>query len=154
MPERLPIRFELDGMSVSVAVDPLTPLTTALADELAQHSVVEPCAVGACGACTVLLDGDSVLACLTPVGFVEDRSVTTIHGLPEDDPVMAAYVAANAFQCGYCTPGFVLATHALRGHDDGVDRESIVAGLAGNLCRCSSYKAILAAAQAARTRAR
>jgi aerobic-type carbon monoxide dehydrogenase small subunit (CoxS/CutS family) len=149
MSEARPIRFELDGEQVEVDVDPLMPLRSVIADVLGRSAVVEPCGVGACGACTVLLDGSSALACLTPVGLVEDRSVTTIHGLSGDDRVVTAFVDGDAFQCGYCIPGFVLATHGLL--EDGVapDRDGIVSGLAGNLCRCSSYAAILKATEAA-----
>ena len=151
IPDPAPIAFQLDGENVEVAVDPLLPLGIAIREALQRNALVLPCQVGACGACTVLLDKAPVLACLTATGLVDGRRVTTIQGLPEDDPVIAAFVDASAFQCGYCTPGFVLATHALlaerRASGQDVDRGAIMAGLAGNLCRCASYPAIISAVE-------
>ncbi len=141
------LRLRVNGTSFVVGVDPLSSLGDALVEHLALRSVAQPCSVGACGACTVLLDGRSVLACLFPVGLAVDREVVTVEGLPADDPVVAAFVSASAFQCAMCTPGFVLAVHAMyRTTGTTPDRGAVVDGLAGNLCRCGSYAAIIAAA--------
>ena len=96
-------------------------------------SVRETCAIGVCGACTVLLDGEPVSGCLTLVAQVEGREVTTVEGLDESDPVLRAFNEAHAFQCGWCTPGFVLTVKALQPGDD------VREALGGNLCRCGCY---------------
>ena len=107
------------------------------------------CDQGVCGACTVLVDGQPTTSCATFAWKADGRSVTTIEGVADDDPVVDAFVDATAFQCAYCTPGFVLATLALQAEGNALDRDEIVGGLAGNLCRCSSYVAIIEAATAA-----
>jgi len=107
---------------------------------------------GECGACTVLLDGEAVNACLVLIGQVEGRRVLTIEGLApagELHPIQAAFVAAGAIQCGFCTPGMVLATKALLDHTPHPDENEIRTALAGNLCRCTGYTKIVAAVQMA-----
>ena len=93
----------------------------------------ETCSIGVCGACTVLLDGEPVTGCLTLTAAVAGREITTVEGLDENDPVLRAFNDAHAFQCGWCTPGFVLTTKALKPGDD------IGEALGGNLCRCGCY---------------
>ena len=97
------------------------------------NSVRETCAIGVCGACTVLLDGEPVSGCLTLAAAVAGREITTVEGLAESDPVLRAFNEAHAFQCGWCTPGFVLTTKAMRPGDD------VREALGGNLCRCGCY---------------
>ena len=94
------------------------------------NSVRETCAIGVCGACTVLLDGEPVSGCLTLAASAAGREITTVEGLDESDPVLRAFNDAHAFQCGWCTPGFVLTTKAMRPGDD------VREALGGNLCRC------------------
>jgi len=96
-------------------------------------SVRETCGIGVCGACTVLVDGEPVSGCLTLTPQVAGREITTVEGLDEADPVLRAFNETHAFQCGWCTPGFVLTAKAM-GPDDDV-REA----LGGNLCRCGCY---------------
>jgi aerobic-type carbon monoxide dehydrogenase small subunit (CoxS/CutS family) len=96
-------------------------------------SVRETCGIGVCGACTVLLDGEPVSGCLTLAPQAEGREVTTVEGLDEADPVLRAFNDAHAFQCGWCTPGFVLTVKAMRPGD------AIPEALGGNLCRCGCY---------------
>jgi aerobic-type carbon monoxide dehydrogenase small subunit (CoxS/CutS family) len=96
-------------------------------------SVRETCAIGVCGACTVLLDGEPVTGCLTLAATVAGREITTVEGLDESDPVLRAFNAEHAFQCGWCTPGFVLTVKAMRPGED------VRAALGGNLCRCGCY---------------
>jgi aerobic-type carbon monoxide dehydrogenase small subunit (CoxS/CutS family) len=91
------------------------------------------CAIGVCGACTVLLDGEPITGCLTLVAAVAGREITTVEGLDENDPVLRAFNEAHAFQCGWCTPGFVLTAKAMTIDDD------IKEALGGNLCRCGCY---------------
>ena len=96
-------------------------------------SVRETCGIGMCGACTVLLDGEPVSGCLTLAASVAGREVTTVEGLDESDAVLRAFNETHAFQCGWCTPGFVLTVKAMRPGEE--PREA----LGGNLCRCGSY---------------
>jgi aerobic-type carbon monoxide dehydrogenase small subunit (CoxS/CutS family) len=104
-------------------------------------SVRATCAIGVCGACTVLLDGEPVTGCLTLAAQAAGREVMTVEGLA-GDPVQRAFAEAHAFQCGWCTPGFVLAAKRLlelRVGGDPISDEEIAEGLGGNLCRCGSY---------------
>jgi aerobic-type carbon monoxide dehydrogenase small subunit (CoxS/CutS family) len=99
-------------------------------------SVRETCGIGVCGACTVLLDGEPVSGCLALAPQAEGREITTVEGLDEADPVLRAFDEAHAFQCGWCTPGFVLTAKAMRPGDD------IRRAIGGNLCRCGCYMKI------------
>jgi aerobic-type carbon monoxide dehydrogenase small subunit (CoxS/CutS family) len=101
-------------------------------------SVRETCAIGVCGACSVLVDGELVSGCLTLAAQVEGRAVTTVEGIA-GDPVQRAFAEAHAFQCGWCTPGFVLAAQRLLDLEPSPTDEQIAEGLGGNLCRCGSY---------------
>lgn len=101
-------------------------------------SVRETCGIGVCGACSVLVDGELVSGCLTLVAQVAGREVTTVEGIP-GDPVQRAFADAHAFQCGWCTPGFVLAAKRLLELEPSPSDEQIADGLGGNLCRCGSY---------------
>ena len=105
-------------------------------------SVRETCAIGVCGACTVLLDGEPVSACLMLAAAVAGREITTVEGLRGSDPVKRAFNEAHAFQCGWCTPGFILTATAMRPEDD------IREALGGNLCRCGCYVKIEQAVRA------
>jgi aerobic-type carbon monoxide dehydrogenase small subunit (CoxS/CutS family) len=107
-------------------------------------SVRETCAIGVCGACTVLLDGEPVSGCLTLAAQVAGREVTTVEGLA-GDRVQRAFAEAHAFQCGWCTPGFVLAAKRLLELNPSPSDEEIAEGLGGNLCRCGSYVKIVEA---------
>jgi carbon-monoxide dehydrogenase small subunit len=110
------------------------------------------CEQGECGSCTVYLDGVSVCACLVAAGQAHGRSVRTVEGLsPEDgmDPVQRAFVAAGAVQCGFCTPGLVMATHDLLRRNPRPSDPEIREALAGNLCRCTGYEMILDAVRGA-----
>jgi aerobic-type carbon monoxide dehydrogenase small subunit (CoxS/CutS family) len=101
-------------------------------------SVRETCAIGVCGACTVLLDGELATGCLTLTAQAAGREVTTVEGLA-GDRVQRAFAEAHAFQCGWCTPGLVLAAKRLLETNPSPSDEEIAAGLGGNLCRCGSY---------------
>jgi aerobic-type carbon monoxide dehydrogenase small subunit (CoxS/CutS family) len=106
------------------------------------RSVRETCGIGVCGACTVLLDGEPVSGCLTLAPQAAGREITTVDGLDENDPVLRAFNEAHAFQCGWCTPGFVLTVKAMRPGDE------IKPALGGNLCRCGCYVKIEEAVRA------
>jgi aerobic-type carbon monoxide dehydrogenase small subunit (CoxS/CutS family) len=99
------------------------------------------CGEGHCGACTVLLDGEPVLSCITLVGIVGDRKVTTIEGL-RDHPLIDAFVRADALQCGFCTPGQIVSASALVARNPSPQPDEIRHAMAGNLCRCGTYPRI------------
>ena len=102
-------------------------------------SVRETCGIGVCGACTVLLDGEPVSGCLTLAATVAGREISTVEGLKGSDPVLRAFNETHAFQCGWCTPGFVLTVKALLDEDPAPSDEKIREALGGNLCRCGCY---------------
>jgi aerobic-type carbon monoxide dehydrogenase small subunit (CoxS/CutS family) len=131
----------LNGRATTLDVRTDEMLLEALRDH-GLRSVRETCAIGVCGACTVLLDGEPVSGCLTLVAAVAGREITTVEGLDESDPVLRAFNEAHAFQCGWCTPGFVLTAKAMR------PGEEIREALGGNLCRCGCYVKIEEAVRA------
>jgi aerobic-type carbon monoxide dehydrogenase small subunit (CoxS/CutS family) len=112
-------------------------------------SVRETCGIGVCGACTVLVDGQPISACLLLAKAAEGRRITTVEGLGGDDPVQRAFESARAFQCGYCTPGMILTAKALLAETPSPSEREIRDALAGNLCRCGCYVKIVDAVSAA-----
>jgi aerobic-type carbon monoxide dehydrogenase small subunit (CoxS/CutS family) len=136
------VGFVLDDAPVEVEVAADQMLVDALRD-LGRLSVRQTCGIGVCGACTVLVDGEPASGCLMLTAQVEGRSVTTVDGLPSEDPVLAAFTEAHAFQCGWCTPGMVLTVKAMLADDATVERDEAAAALGGNLCRCGCYSRIL-----------
>jgi aerobic-type carbon monoxide dehydrogenase small subunit (CoxS/CutS family) len=112
-------------------------------------SVRVTCGIGVCGACTVLIDGEPVSGCLMLAPKVQGKDVTTVEGLGGIDPVQRAFVDAHAFQCGWCTPGFVLTAKALLADNPDPSEPEIVEALGGNLCRCGSYVKIVDAVRRA-----
>jgi carbon-monoxide dehydrogenase small subunit len=104
--------------------------------------------VGVCGVCTALLDGEPISTCILLAPLAEGREITTVEGLGESHPVQEAFVEAEAFQCGYCTPGMILAAQGLLAeHDGGLSEEDVRHGLEGNFCRCTGYQNIVKAVQ-------
>ena len=151
------VAFQLGEREVEVLVAPLTTLQAVLRTQLGQTSVKDGCRQGGCGSCTVLVDGEPVLSCLLPVEDVEGRRVTTLEALTPAEglhPIQRAFLEANGFQCGYCTPGMEMLAAAFLDQHPGPSREEIVDALAGNVCRCTGYEpivdAIAAAAEAGR----
>jgi carbon-monoxide dehydrogenase small subunit len=150
------LEFTLNGQLIALdEVSPSTTLLTVLRDHLKLTGTRLTCGIGMCGACTVLVDGEAMTACLLLAPIVAGRTVTTIEGLAQDgelDAVQQAYVECMGFQCGYCTPGFILTTHALLKENPHPTDEQIKAYLAGNLCRCGSYYKIMDAVKLASER--
>ncbi len=148
------VRFKLNGGVVRVDAAPLKRLLDVLREDCGLTGTKEGCAEGECGACTVLLDGRPVNSCLVPLAHARDAEITTIEGL-DAEPLLAGFVDEGGAQCGFCTPGMLLAAAAL---PPGASREDVRRGLAGNLCRCTGYTAIYRAvekaARGARPRAR
>ena len=145
------VAFQVNGDPVEVDVEPATMLLEVLRDHLGLPGARGTCGVGLCGTCTVLLDGEPVSSCILLAPLAEGRAVTTIEGVPADDPVVAAFDRHHAFQCGYCIPGMVLTAKAfLAGRGAGRPaRDEVAEALGGNLCRCGCYVKILDAVQEA-----
>jgi aerobic-type carbon monoxide dehydrogenase small subunit (CoxS/CutS family) len=113
------------------------------------RSVRLTCGIGVCGACTVLIHGEPISSCLVLAPAASGAEITTIEGLLTDDPVASAFQELSAFQCGYCTPGFVLTARALLSENPNPSDDEIRHALAGNLCRCGSYVKIAQAVRLA-----
>jgi len=151
------IRFTLNGTAVDVTVATHESLVEVLRDRFDLFGVRESCGQGLCGCCTVLLDVKAVSSCLYLAVFADGADLLTVEGLARDgqlDPVQQAFIAAGAFQCGFCTPGFILMTKQLLDANPSPDDAEIRHHLSGNLCRCGAYPQIIAAVKlAARNRA-
>ena len=146
------VRFELSGREVEVLAGPLATLQGVLRVQLGHTSVKDGCRQGGCGSCTVLVDGEPMLSCLLPVADVDGRRVTTLEGMTPAEglhPIQRAFLEANGYQCGYCTPGMELLACALLEHDPAPSRSEIVEALSGNVCRCTGYTPIVDAIAAA-----
>ena len=148
MTHHLPLR--VNGQSYEEDVEPRMLLVQLLRERLGFTGTHVGCVVGECGACSVLVDGTLVKSCLMLAVQVNGREVTTVEGLAAEGvlhPVQEAFVRNFALQCGFCTPGFVMALTELFNRNSKPDRETIRAALAGNLCRCSGYVKIVEAAE-------
>jgi len=154
-PGELAVTLKVNGTSRRVLVTPATTLVEALREGLSLTGTQVGCDRGACGACTVLLDGVPVSSCLTFALDVGDREVTTIEGLQRGEalhPVQQAFVDHDALQCGFCTPGMVMSCAALLLRNEAPTLDDVKAAVSGNICRCGTYpkvfEAVLAAADA------
>jgi len=145
-------RFNVNGEGVEVEAAGMRRLLDVLREDLALTGTKEGCGEGECGACTVLLDGAPVDACLVPICQVDGARVATVEGLAEPspegavlDPLQAAFLEAGAAQCGICTPGMLMAARSYLDAGGGPDEAAIRAAIAGNLCRCTGYTKIIEA---------
>lgn len=158
------VNLRINGRNVDVAIEPRTSLLDALRERIGLTGSKKGCNQGACGACTVLLDGERVLSCLSLAIQTEGREITTVEGLSEDGrlhPLQAAFIEHDGFQCGYCTPGQLCSAIGMaREFGDGLpsavtadmnaaeidfSEEEIKERMSGNLCRCGAYVGICAA---------
>jgi carbon-monoxide dehydrogenase small subunit len=143
------IHFVLNGLEVSAEVAPHHSLLTLLREQFDLYGAKEGCGVGECGACTVIVDGLAVNACLLPALEVDGARVETIEGLAAPDgtlhPIQQAFVDLGAIQCGFCTPGMVMSAKALLDHNPSPSEEEIRTAIEGNLCRCTGYHQIVEA---------
>jgi xanthine dehydrogenase YagT iron-sulfur-binding subunit len=140
------VRLNVNGAIRSADLDPAVTLVDALRDHLGLRGTKKACGTGACGACTVLVDGRRINACLTLAVMHQGAAITTIEGLGAH-PLHQAFVRHDGLQCGYCTPGQVMAAAAFlqEGHADPADADVIREWMSGNLCRCGAYPNIIAA---------
>jgi carbon-monoxide dehydrogenase small subunit len=137
------VRLTVNGEAFALEVTPATSLLAAVRDA-GLTGTQGACEEGECGSCSVLLDGVLVCSCLVPASACDGAAVTTVEGVVAPD-LMAALAAHGAVQCGFCTPGFVVAATALLDAGGPVDHDTAAEALAGNLCRCTGYQPILAA---------
>jgi aerobic-type carbon monoxide dehydrogenase small subunit (CoxS/CutS family) len=145
---KIDITTTINGRQRKVSVSPNQTLLEFLRDDLSLKGSVEGCGVGVCGSCTVLVEGRPVSSCLMLVTNAEGKSVTTIEGLAQNgdlDPVQKAFLKHQAFQCGYCTPGMIMAVKGLLASNPRPTEAEARDYLSGNLCRCGTYAEVLAA---------
>jgi len=146
------IKFILNGKEVSVQADPLKRLLDVLREDNRMTGVKEGCGEGECGACSVLMNGVLVNSCMIPLGVAEDSEIVTPEGLRETDKgkcIIDAFGDAGAVQCGFCTPGMMMATEALLTINNRPSEVEIREALSGNLCRCTGYDLIVKGVQIA-----
>lgn len=151
------IEFELNGRREQFAAEPNEPILDILRRQFQLLSVREACGIGLCGSCTITVDGKQVSACLMVAGQAVGRSIETAEVLSETGnlhPIQQAFVEHNAFQCSYCTPGFLMATRELLADNPAPSDQEIRDHLGGNICRCGSYLKIVEAVSDAAERLR
>jgi carbon-monoxide dehydrogenase small subunit len=140
------IELRINGENIELLVSPNNTLLEVLREKLGLMGTKRGCDLGACGACTVLLDGQAVLSCLLLALDAVGRDITTIEGLSETGelhPLQQAFVDLGALQCGFCTPGMILTAEAVLREDPHPTEETIKKKMAGNLCRCTGYKKVV-----------
>jgi len=153
MSERMILRMKVNGKTVEASVDPTWTLLRVLREELSLTGTKEGCGQGDCGACTVIMNGKAVLACLVLALQAEGKEVETIEalGTPEKlHPLQASFLSNGAVQCGFCTPGMLMSAAALLRKNPHPSEEEIKKGISGNLCRCTGYVKVVKAIAAVR----
>lgn len=148
------IRLRVNGFEYDPFIDPHRTLLDVLREEFGLTGTKKGCDKGACGACTVLIDGKAALSCLTLAVECEGKAITTIEGLAnpktgELDPLQQAFIDKTAFQCGFCTPGIILSAKALLEENSSPTEKEVKDALSGNYCRCISHYHVLEAVMAA-----
>ena len=146
------IELNVNGQTRSVDVDPDTPLLYVLRDHLALNAAKYGCGLGQCGACTVMVDGEAVYSCVTPMLLLEGRKVTTLEGLGDVEkpaPIQQAFIEEQAAQCGYCIAGMMMRAHALLQKNVNASDGQIRRTLEPHLCRCGTHMRILKAVRRA-----
>jgi len=154
---RYHLRFTLNGEETSLDIEAGISALELIRDVLELKGTKEGCGIGECGACTVVVDGKAVNACLMFAAQLDGRDVLTVEGLGEDDalhPIQQSFIEHHAVQCGFCTPGILMSTRALLEENPNPNRAEIVKAVAGNLCRCTGYQSIIAGIEDAAERCR
>jgi len=152
---RYHLRFTLNGEEKSLEIEPGISALKLLRDTLNLKGTKEGCGIGECGACTIVVDGQAVNACLMFAAQLDGRDVLTVEGLSgeaELHPIQQSFAQQHAVQCGFCTPGILMSTHALLKETPNPNRVEIVKAVAGNLCRCTGYQSIAAGIEDAAAR--
>ena len=150
--KRQSAKFVVNGKPSEIMLESHMTLLEVLRDQMGLTGTKYGCGTGSCGACTVLVEGEPVLSCLTLAVTVRDKNILTIEGLAEGHtlhPIQKAFVDHGAIQCGFCTPGMILSTKALLDENPNPTRQEVKEALAGNLCRCTGYVKIIDAVLAA-----
>jgi carbon-monoxide dehydrogenase small subunit len=140
------IQFVLNNKKIAIETDPLRRLLDVLRDEFNLKGVKEGCGEGECGACSILINGKLVNSCIVPVGSVHGEKILTIEGYRESKKYRVmerSFAEAGSVQCGFCTPGFIMAAEALLRENGRPSREEIQRAISGNLCRCTGYHMIV-----------
>ena len=151
------VTLNVNGRSHSLRLEPRRTLLDAIRDECGLTGTHMGCEHGVCGACTVLVDGDPVRSCLMFAVQAEGSAVRTVEGLAQGDelhPVQRAFMAHHGVQCGFCTPGFLMLATGILEREPGIGEDDLLDALSSNLCRCTGYQGIIAAARAALAEAR
>jgi nicotinate dehydrogenase subunit A len=142
------ITLNVNGRAHPVDASPDTPLLYVLRDDLQLNGAKFGCGLGQCGACTVMLDGEAIFSCITPISVLQNRKITTLEGLgtaEQPGPMQHAFVAEQAAQCGYCIPGMMMRAQALLERRPAASEADIRAALQPNLCRCGTHMRIVRA---------
>jgi len=151
------LRFTLNGQEKSLDIEPGISALKLIRDILDLKGTKEGCGIGECGACTVVVDGKAVNACLMFAAQLDGRKVLTVEGLSQGDtlhPIQQSFIEHHAVQCGFCTPGILMSTRALLEESPQPERDEIVKAVSGNLCRCTGYQGIIAGIEDAAERCR
>jgi aerobic-type carbon monoxide dehydrogenase small subunit (CoxS/CutS family) len=146
------IHFKLNGEEVRISVSPNRMLLWVLRSDLALTGTKHTCGEGLCGACTMLVNNEAILSCQYPVKNVDGKEVLTIEGIAKNGnlhPLQTAFMEHNALQCGFCTPGMIMGAYSLLLRNPQPTEQEIASAMEGHLCRCGSYKRIIAAIQSA-----
>ena len=133
------VHLEINGKAYDVDVAPDVPLVWIIRERLKLTGTKFGCGIGACGSCTVHIDGKAERSCQTPVGSAQGKKITTIEGLPENHPVKQAWIREQVPQCGYCQPGQIMQAAALLAEDPHPSENKVIEHMNGNLCRCGTY---------------
>jgi len=142
------IRLKVNGFEYDILAKPNRTLLDVLREEIGLTGTKRACGKGACGACTVIMDGEAILSCLVLAVQAQGKDILTIEGLSKDgklDPLQDAFVKYGAIQCGFCTPGMIMTSRGLLNKTAQPSEEQIKRGLSGNLCRCTGYVKIIEA---------
>ena len=149
------LRFTINGEEKSLDIEAGISALELIRDILELKGTKEGCGIGECGACTIVVDGKAVNACLMFAAQLDGRDVLTVEGLGNEDglhPIHQSFIDHHAVQCGFCTPGILMSTRALLAENANPNRAEIVKAVAGNLCRCTGYQSIIGAIDAAADR--
>lgn len=151
-PGKVPVSLRVNGVNYEIEIEPRTTLLDALREELALTGTKKVCDKGQCGACSVIINEKLVYSCLTLAVECEGKEIRTIEGISEEgkpDPVQEAFILEDGYQCGFCTPGQVMAVTHLLENNPAPTLAEVKRGVSGNLCRCGAYPKIFKAAQTA-----